>query len=72
MVAVTGDALVAFLGRGFQADHDRFLPDIQVAEPGDQTHPVKLPRLLLEAPDQQHVAVIANQFRLLRLRNGLA
>jgi hypothetical protein len=43
--------------RGLHADHDRFLADIEVAEAADQPHAVELARLLLEAADQQHVAV---------------
>ena len=38
-------------------DHHGFLADIEVAEAADQPHAVKLARLLLEAADQQHVAV---------------
>ncbi len=58
VVAVGGDALVAFLRGGFEANDDRFLTDIEVAEPADQAHPVKLAGLLLEPADQQHVAVV--------------
>ena len=39
------------------ADHHGFLADVEVAEPADQSHAVKLARTLLEAADQQHVAV---------------
>ena len=39
------------------ADHDRFLADIEMAEAADQPHAVELARLLLEAADQQHVAI---------------
>ena len=39
VVAIAGDALVAFLGRGLHADDDRFLPDIEVAEAADQPMP---------------------------------
>ena len=62
MIAVRGDALVAFLGGGFQTHNNSFLPDVEMAETADQTHAVKLAGLLLESPDQQHVAVEAFQF----------
>ena len=39
------------------ADDDRLLADIEMAEAADQPHAVHLARLLLEAADQQHVAV---------------
>ena len=39
------------------ADHDRFLADIEMAEAADQAHAVELAGPLLEAADQQHVAV---------------
>ena len=58
MVAVAGDDLVAFLQAGLHASHDRFLPDIEVAEAGNLAHAVELAGLLLETPDQQHLAVV--------------
>ena len=57
MIAIGGDDLVFGLERRLHADHHGFLADIEVAEAADQTHAVKLPRLLLEAADLQHVAV---------------
>ncbi len=57
MVTVAGNDLVALLDRHLHADDDRFLADIEVAEAADQSHAVKLPGLLLEAADEQHVAV---------------
>ena len=57
MVAVGGDHLIT-VGRGhLHADHDRLLADIEMAEAADETHAVELRRLLLEAADQQHLAV---------------
>ena len=49
-------------------DRDRLLADIEMAEAADQPHAVELARLLLEAPDQEHVAIIGEQLvhRLLR------
>ena len=61
VVAIGGDDRVALLERRLHADDDRLLPDIEVAEAADQPHAVHLPGALLEAPDQQHVAVIAQQ-----------
>ena len=64
MVAIGGDALVAFLGRGLHADDDGFLPDVKMAEATDQAHAVKLAGLFLESPDQKHVAVILEKLVL--------
>src|SRR5690606_28285871 len=44
------------------ADHHGLLPDIEVAETADEAHAVKLAGLLFEAADQQHVAVILDEF----------
>ena len=57
VVAVAGDDLIAVDRGHLHADDDRFLADIEVAEAADQAHAVELPRLLLEAADQQHLAV---------------
>ena len=57
VVAIAGDDLVAVLQRHLHADDDGFLADIEVAEAADQAHAVHLAGLLLEAADQQHVAV---------------
>ena len=57
VVAIRGHDRVAFQKRGLHADHHRLLPDIEVAEAADQPHAVKLARLLLEAADEQHVAI---------------
>ena len=45
------------LDRHLHADHDRLLADVEVAEAADQAHAVELAGLLLEAADQQHLAV---------------
>ena len=39
------------------ADDDGFLADIEMAEAADQAHAVELAGSLLEAADQQHVAI---------------
>jgi hypothetical protein len=57
VIAIAGDDLVAGLDRHLHADHHRLLADIEVAEAADQPHAVELAGLLLEAADQQHVAV---------------
>ena len=43
--------------RHLHADDDSLLADVEVAEAADQAHAVELAGLLLEAADQQHVAV---------------
>ncbi len=57
VVAIGGDELVALSPRHLHADDDRLLADIKVAEAADQPHAVELSRLLLEAADEQHVAI---------------
>jgi hypothetical protein len=58
VIAVGGDDGVLVADIGLHADHDRFLADIEMAEAADQAHAVELARPLLEAADQQHVAVM--------------
>ena len=57
VVAIGGDDAVTLFHRRHDADDDRFLADVEVAEAADQPHAVHLARLLLEAADQQHVAI---------------
>ena len=57
VVAIGGDDLIALADIGLHADDDGFLADIEMAEAADQPHAVELARLLLEAADQQHVAI---------------
>jgi len=64
MVAVGGDALVAFLCRSFEAHHDGFLPDVEMAETADEAHAVELARLLFESAYEQHVAIVGEQLVL--------
>ena len=61
VVAIGGDHRIAVAERVLHADRDRFLADVEVAEAADQAHAVELARLLLEAPDQQHLAIVAQQ-----------
>ena len=61
VVAVGGDRRIAGLERVLDADGDRLLADVQVAEAADQAHAVELAGLLLEASDQEHVAVVGQQ-----------
>ena len=49
--------LVALFGRAHQADHNRFLADIEMAEAADQAHAVKLAGPLFKAADQKHVVI---------------
>ena len=64
MVAIAGDdAVLADRHRRLQPDRDRFLADVEVAEAADQPEPVKLPRALLEAADEQHLLVEARAAR---------
>ena len=56
VVTVARYDLIARLQRHLHADHDGFLADVEMAETADRTHAVELTGLLLEAPDQQHVA----------------
>ena len=56
VIAIAGDHLVAVALGHLHADDDGFLADIEVAEPADQAHAVHLAGLLLETPDQQHLA----------------
>ena len=56
--------------RHLHADDDRLLADIEVAEAADQAHAVELAGLLLEAADEQHVAVGVKLFVL--VEGGLA
>src|SRR5688500_19948306 len=43
------------------ADDHRLLADVEMTEAADEAHAVHLAGLLLEAPDQQHVAIEAEQ-----------
>ena len=61
VIAVGGDTLVALFRRRFQPDDDGFLSDVEVTEPPDQTHAVKLAGLFFKPADQKHVAVIGFQ-----------
>jgi hypothetical protein len=57
VIAVAGDHLVAIHHGHLHADNDGFLPDIEVAEPADEAHAVKLAGLFFKAADQKHLAV---------------
>ncbi len=68
MVAIAGDDRVPADGeRGLEPDGDGFLANIEVAETADQAEAVKLAGALLEAADQQHLAVEFEQFFLARV-----
>ena len=57
--------------RRLHADDDGLLADIEMAEAADQAHAVELAGLLLEAADQQHVAIVVQQFGLIRVCVGV-
>ena len=68
VVAIAGDdAVLADGHRRLQPDRDRFLADVEVAEAADQPEAVELPRALLEAADEQHLAIELEQLVLRRL-----
>ena len=68
VVAVAGDDLVkALFDVGLYTHRHGFLADIEVTETPDQAHAVQLSGPLLEAADQQHLAVIAQELVLGRL-----
>src|SRR5882757_1243959 len=58
VVAVGGDDGVLGLDGRLHAHDDGFLADIEMTEAADQAHAVELAGALLEAADQQHVAVV--------------
>ena len=65
VVAVPGDdTVLARCQRRLQANGDSLLSDVQMAEPADQTQPVKLPCLFLKTPDEQHILVEFEQLFL--------
>jgi hypothetical protein len=70
VVAIAGDDLVAVALDGFHADRDGLLADVEMAETADQTHAVKLSGALLETPDEQHRAVIAQPLIVVARRRG--
>ena len=65
VIAIAGDdAVLADGHRRLQPDSDRFLADVEVAEAADQPEAVELPRALLEAADEQHLAIELEQLVL--------
>jgi hypothetical protein len=64
VIPVSGDHLIAVLRGHLHADDDCLLADVEVAEAADQAHAVHLAGLLLEAPDQQHLAIGVELFVL--------
>ena len=71
MIAVAGDHAVARLQRVLDADRHGLLADVEVAEAADQAHAIELAGLLLEAADQEHLAVVAHELLAARAA-GLA
>src|SRR5690606_3095061 len=70
VVAIAGDDGVVVSDRRLHPDHHGFLADIEMAEPADQPHAVELARLLLEAADEQHVAVMLDELGYVAGRLG--
>ena len=62
VIAIGGDdGIFVSMGR-LHADNNGFLADIEVAKSADQAHAVELAGLFLKPADQQHLAVIVQQF----------
>ena len=71
VVPVAGDDLVAVALDGRHAHRNGFLADVKMAETADQTHAVELAGALLEPPDEQHRAVVAQPLIVIARRRGL-
>lgn len=56
VIAIAGDDLIALLQGHLHANYHGLLADIEVAEAADRAHAIELAGLLLEPPDQEHVA----------------
>ena len=61
VIAVGGDALVAFFCRRLEANHNGFLTDVEMTKATNQTHAIELACFFFESPDQQHLAVVMQQ-----------
>src|SRR5258705_6452678 len=72
VIAVSRYDLIALLQGHLHADDDRFLADIEMAEPADRAHAVELAGLVLESPDQAHVAKRAHSLRSCEFRSRSA
>ncbi len=72
VVAVARDHRIALADRVLHADRDRLLADVEMAEAADQPHAIHLAGLLLEASDQQHLAVVGHQQLAIDVRDRLA
>src|SRR5215467_9564967 len=51
VIAIRSDDRVTLFKGRLHADHDRLLPDVQVAKSADQAHAIHLTGPLLESPD---------------------
>ncbi len=72
VITVSRDHLIALLRGHLHADDDGLLADVEMAEAADQAHAVHLAGLLLEAADEQHLAIGVELLVLGELRAGLA
>ena len=65
VIAISGDhAVLVAVERGLEADRNRFLADVQVAEAADQAEPVELAGAFLEPANEQHLLVEVEQLFL--------
>src|SRR3954469_11332838 len=72
VIPVSRDHLIPVLRGHLHADDDGLLADVEMAETADQAHAVHLAGLLLEAADEQHLAIGVELLVLRELRAGLA
>ena len=70
MIAISGDQVVVRPRRCDRADHDRFLPDVEMAEAADLLRLILLTGAFLETPDQQHQREHLDFVALLRRLHG--
>jgi hypothetical protein len=68
VIAVTRDhAILVVVEGALQPDRDRFLADVEVAEPADEPEAIELPGPLLEPADEQHLLVELQKLFVARL-----
>ena len=70
MIAISGDQLITIFHRHPDAGDDRFLTNVQMAEPADETHAIELAGLFLEPANKQHVMVDLELLLLVKLRHN--
>ncbi len=55
VVPVAGDHLIPVINGHLHANHDGFLPDIQMAKPANQAHAIELAGLFFKSTNEKHV-----------------